>query len=1161
MHKKIFFYIGFLFLQNIFGQVTIVVKEFPKETPKNTPIYISGDFEGWSGGLKKYKLDFKNGEYHITLSKKSERILFKFTQGSWKTVEADNLGNSVDNRSYVFKKTNDTINVKIESWIHLFDEKKLPTISKNVTVLHEEFDIPQLNRKRKVRLYLPSDYKVSNESYPVVYMHDGQNLFDANSSYAGEWSVDETLDKLFKDTNLKLIVVGIDNGGEKRLDEYSPWINKKYGGGEGDQYLEFIVTTLKPYVDSNFNTLKDNKNTGIIGSSMGGLISHYAALKYPEVFGKIGVYSPAFWFSPNIHQFTKDNGALKDTKMYFLAGGKEGVNASKFEISETVKEMNLITDELKNIGFPNENLKSKIVPEGKHNEELWRTNFEETILWLFKETIKERAFIDAKLHNNELEIYVSDGCYKIHFYTSKISETTFIPIGEKERITKSHTVELTSKYANVQFEEDQKQLHFSSEDLSIKINKKPFKISYWYKGKEIISEKKGYQKTNDFETIRFGLTDDEVLYGTGARALGMNRRGNRLQLYNRAHYGYEKKSKLMNFTIPLVMSSKKYALHFDNAPIGYLDLDSKKDNSLTYETISGRKTYQMIVGDTWFDLIDNYTYLTGKQPLPPRWARGNFSSRFGYHSQKETENTIAKFKDEKIPVDAIILDLYWFGETLKGTMGNLEVFKDSFPDMKGMISKLNKQGVKTVLITEPFVLKTSKKWNEAVKKDILAKDSIGNPATYDFYFGNTGIIDIYKKEGKEWFWNIYKNNILKLGAKGIWGDLGEPEVHPKWVQHATGSADEVHNIYGHDWARLIFEGYQKDFPNQRPFILMRAGYSGSQRYGLIPWSGDVNRTWGGLQSQPEIALQMGMQGLGYMHSDLGGFAGENLNDELYIRWLQYGVFQPIFRPHAQEEIASEPVFRSNYAKKHAKKAIELRYRLLPYNYNLAFENNQKGTPLMRPIFFEEENKKLMSNATSYLWGKDFLITPIVKDSVKTKEIYFPKTGNWFNFYSDEEKINGGQTKEIKVKQKAIPTYVRGGAFVLMTKLVQTTDTYHADQLELHYYFDQNVKESKRTFYNDDGITANAFEKGKFEILEFEATITKKDLTIDFVSELGRLWSPQEKEVTLIIHNINWKPKKVKIDGKRVRVLPKNNQLKIPLKWNPNKNTRIKITLN
>ena len=1158
--RKVLSILFLFFSISFFAQVTVVVKELPKETPKDASIFISGDFEGWSGGLKDYKLNKVNGYHTITLPKKSDNILFKFTQGSWKTVESDNTGGSTDNRSYTFKKTKDTIYVKIAGWIHLFDQKKLPTISKNVSVLNKEFFIPQLNRKRKIWMYLPPDYKVSKESYPVVYMHDGQNLFDTNTSYAGEWNVDETLDKLFKDQNLKLIVVGIDNGDEKRLDEYSPWKNSKYGGGEGDQYLDFIVNTLKPYIDSNFNTLKDKKNTAIIGSSMGGLISHYAALKYPNVFGKIGVYSPAFWFSPNIHQFTKDKGNLKDTKMYFLAGGKEGHKAGFDEISQTVVDMNKAVDILKNQGFPDKNIKSKVVPEGKHNEKLWRTNFEETILWLFKESIKKRTFVDTKNKGTHLEVEVSDGHYELRLYSEKIIETTFIPKGEKINKT-SHAVVLKSIPINIEFiDETDDELFLSTKGLSVKINKNPFEISYWYQGKEITSEKNGYQKTNDFETIRFSLTDDEVLFGTGARALGMNRRGNRLRLYNKAHYGYETHSKLMNFTIPLVLSSKKYAIHFDNAPIGYLDLDSTKDNSLTYETISGRKTYQIIVGNTWEDLIDNYTDLTGKQPLPPRWALGNFSSRFGYHSQKETLNTITKFKKDKIPVDAIILDLFWFGKTIKGTMGNLEFDKDSFPNMKGMISKLKKQGVKTVLITEPFVVTKSKKWKEAINKGVLAKDSIGKAAKYNFYFGETGIIDIYKNEGKKWFWNIYKNNLLNYGVKGLWGDLGEPEVLPSWVNFTNHKADEIHNIYGHDWAKLIFEGYQKDYPNERPFILMRAGYSGSQRFGMIPWSGDVNRTWGGLQSQPEISLQMGMQGLAYMHSDLGGFAGANLDDNLYIRWLQYGVFQPIYRPHAQEDVASEPVFRSNRAKKLAKQAIELRYKMLPYNYNLTFENNQKGTPLMRPIFFEEDDKKLLTNSSTYLWGNDFLITPILKDSVKTKEVYFPKTASWIDFYTDK-KVKGGQTKIVEVQENTIPTYVREGSFILLSELVQTTGEYKADKLELHYYFSSSKQKTKRTFYNDDGLTTNAFEKGIYELLEFETIFSKKNLEIDFKSKIGKKWNPVDKEITLVIHNINWKPKKVKVNGKRKNFTIKNNKLSIPINWKTKKELKIKVSLN
>jgi alpha-glucosidase (family GH31 glycosyl hydrolase) len=769
-----------------------------------------------------------------------------------------------------------------------------------------------------------------------------------------------------------------------------------------------------------------------------------------------------------------------------------------------------------------------------------------------------RKFQSVNYQGEIIEIKVTDGKYQMQFYNKNIVETNFIPLGETFSMI-SHAVVLKPEKTIFKSQETANFLNITSDGIHIKIQKFPFQISYFYQNELLISEKLGYQKDSIHEKIQFNLVEKEVLYGAGARALGMNRRGNRLQLYNRAHYGYETRSELMNFTMPIAISSKKYLLHFDNAAIGYLDFDSKKDSTLSYETISGRKTYQIIVGDSWENLVENYTDLTGRQPLPPRWVLGNFASRFGYHSQKETEKTIQKFQDEKIPVDAVILDLYWFGKTLQGTMGNLEVDKDSFPDMKGMVSQLKNKGVKTVLITEPFILTTSKKWKEAVEKDVLAKDSLGNPAKYDFYFGNTGIVDIYKSEGKFWFWNIYKD-ILNMGVKGLWGDLGEPEVLPSWVTfNKTQKADEIHNIYGHDWAKLIFEGYKKDFPTERPFILMRAGYSGSQRFGMIPWSGDVNRTWGGLQSQPEIALQMGMQGLGYMHSDLGGFAGANLNDNLYTRWLQYGVFQPVFRPHAQEDVPSEPVFRSEKAKKIAKKAIELRYQLLPYNYHLAFENHQKGLPLMRPIFFEDDSEKLLTNATTYLWGNDFLITPILKDSITFKEIYFPKNNTWFDFYSDE-KIEGGTTKKIQVSDENIPVFVKAGAFIPMTKLVQTTDNYNGNQLIFHYYHDATVSESERKLYNDDGLTANAFENGSYELLEFEAEIEKKWLEIDMESEVGNQWISSEKDFTLVVHNINWNPKKIKINGKKVQFFPENNQLTIPVKWNFQKELKIKISL-
>ena len=766
----------------------------------------------------------------------------------------------------------------------------------------------------------------------------------------------------------------------------------------------------------------------------------------------------------------------------------------------------------------------------------------------------QRKFESITAYKTYVEVKTNDGLYRFQPYGNEIIETSFIPRGEKFQ-PNSHAVVLKPQFVEMRLIEGTSETEIQMKNISVKIEHTPFKVSYYYKGNLLTSEKNGYSKNDSYEVLDFNVTDNEILFGGGARALGMNRRGNRLQLYNRAHYGYETHSELMNFTIPLVYSSKMYAIHFDNAPIGYLDLDSKKSNTLSYETISGRKTYQVIVGDNWKKLIENYVTLTGKQPMIPRWALGNFSSRFGYHSQNETIQTIEKFQEEEIPVDAIIIDLYWFGKELKGTMGNFEFDKDSFPNPKKMISDLTKKGVKTILITEPFVLTTSSKWDEAVEKNILGVNDKGEPYMYDFYFGNTGIIDIFKPEGKQWFWDIYKK-YTNYGVAGWWGDLGEPEVHPSDLLHATGTADEVHNIYGHNWAKLVFEGYQKEFPKQRPFILMRAGYSGSQHYGLIPWSGDVNRTWGGLQSQPEIALQMGMQGLGFMHSDLGGFAGANLDDELYTRWLQYGVFQPIYRPHAQEDVPSEPVFREPITKSLAKKSIELRYRLLPYNYTLVFENNQKGTPLMRPLFFEETgNAKLFTNDKTYLWGEHILVSPVLKPGLKQQEVYFPSNSNWYNLYTDK-KIEGGKTVSVKLVEESIPTYVRGGAFIPMIQPIQNTTQYNLNSFDLHFYFDETVLESEYELYNDDGETPNAFEKGKYEILEFESKFKNNTLRIEIETELGENYQFLNKQINLIVHNISKKPRKV--IGHDFMFDKENEVLKIPVLITNPKEERIKI---
>lgn len=386
---RVFFFFTFILLlfNPLEAQVTFIVKSVPASTPPDDDIFISGNFENWTGGSEPYKLKKNNGIYAITLPQQTGTLLYKFTRGSWALVEKSANGGEIPNRSYTFGGNGDTVTLSIANWA---DVSSNSTATPNVKILSNNFSMPQFgDRKRIIRIYLPPGYEDSTETYPVLYMHDGQNLFDQYTSFAGEWNVDETINDLSSSKNLKLIIVGIDNGGSLRTEEYTPWANKTYGGGEAEKYIEFIVNTLKPNVDSAYHTKPEKKYTGIMGSSLGGLVTHYAALQYPDVFGKAGVFSPSFWFSDTCYQFAKEHANLQGQKMYFLAGGSESAGMVP-DLEKMIKNM---TEK----GYDSVGIQKKIVPGGKHNEQLWRNGFGEAVTWLFSDVISS----DRNLPNHK----------------------------------------------------------------------------------------------------------------------------------------------------------------------------------------------------------------------------------------------------------------------------------------------------------------------------------------------------------------------------------------------------------------------------------------------------------------------------------------------------------------------------------------------------------------------------------------------------------------------------------------------------------------------------------------------------------------------------------------------------------------------------------------
>ena len=495
-------------------------------------------------------------------------------------------------------------------------------------------------------------------------------------------------------------------------------------------------------------------------------------------------------------------------------------------------------------------------------------------------------------------------------------------------------------------------------------------------------------------------------------------------------------------------------------------------------------------------------------------------------------------------------------------MGNLDWDTKQFPQPVEMIEKLKQQDVNTVLITEPFILTGSKKWQEAVNNKALGTALDGeSPRVFDFFFGNTGLVDVFSKEGRSWFGNIYKS-LADQGVAGVWGDLGEPEVHPHDMLHKIGwqngmlaTGDEVHNAYGHEWARLVRDALQARSPKERPFMIMRAGFAGSQRYGMLPWTGDVSRSWGGLKPQVELSLQMSLFGLAYTHSDLGGFAGgETFDQELYVRWLQYGVFQPIYRPHAQDAIAPEPVFHDKHTLNIVRDYINLRYRMLPYNYSLAYENSTSGMPLMRPMFFShDKNRDWLPIKDQFFWGDSFLVKPVTEPNVESVEVLLPE-GNWFDYWTGK-RYEGGKSVEYPVDLTTLPVLVKGGAIIPMSPAMTSTKEYRGGELILDYYFDPKVTKSTFTQYEDDGKSADAIKSGAYELLTYRAEQKDNGLTLLFSKEgKGYPEAPSSRRITVNIHNWPNSNKGLQLDE-----FPMGSQyeeslqlLTVPIKWSGNK---------
>ncbi|TDO28022.1 alpha/beta hydrolase [Sediminibacterium goheungense] len=343
-------------------------------TKANDDIYVSGNFNNWNPKDENYKLKpFGGSRRSIVLKNMAPgTYAFKFTRGGFDKVETLSDGRDIADR--VLEVNNDlSLEFDIPGWKDEYPDKpKRYSASPQVRIIDTAFSIPQLNRKRKIWIYLPKGYTTSGKNYPVLYMQDGQNLFNDQTAFAGEWGVDECLDTLQQKLKKECIVVGIDHAGDKRMNEYNPWDHPQFGKGEGKAYAEFLAKTLKPYIDSKYRTYKSAENNFVLGSSMGGLISLYTVLQYPDVFGGAGVFSPSFQLSNDIYQLAKGFTTTSMPAFYLYTGSKEASNA----VPNLQKMSDILQKKQRFI------IRTVINPLGQHNETYWKQEFGDFYKWM-----------------------------------------------------------------------------------------------------------------------------------------------------------------------------------------------------------------------------------------------------------------------------------------------------------------------------------------------------------------------------------------------------------------------------------------------------------------------------------------------------------------------------------------------------------------------------------------------------------------------------------------------------------------------------------------------------------------------------------------------------------------------------------------------------------
>ncbi|HLP06199.1 MAG TPA: TIM-barrel domain-containing protein [Paludibacter sp.] len=625
----------------------------------------------------------------------------------------------------------------------------------------------------------------------------------------------------------------------------------------------------------------------------------------------------------------------------------------------------------------------------------------------------------------------------------------------------------------------------NTQSLSVKVNKANSLVSYFDKsGNLVLSES---QKTITPATVlttstntcaaTFNSPVTEGIYGLGQHQQRiMNYKGQTLSLDQQNG----------EIALPFLNSSLGYGLLWDNYSLTQFSGNVSSNTKYQFSSESGNMVnYYFMYGPELDSVIYQYRTATGKAPLFPKWAYGLFQSKDKYSTQAEILTLANKYRTANLPLDCIVQDWdYWTPDL----WGSHTMDATKYPNPKAMVDSLHHMNLHTMISIWPVFHKNTANYQEYNAIGALYPSS-----------GNHHFYDPHNDAAKKIYWNQVNSQLFgKYGWDAWWADNDEPQGWPdafdrKNFMTAKGSGVTYYNTYPIQHTAAFFNGWIADKPDKRPFVLSRSAFPGQQRYATAVWSGDIASNWTKFQDQLSGGLNYSLSGMPYWTTDIGGYFYTDwstaANNELMIRWFQYGAFCPIFRIHGQGEKALVSTSFTQATKDNLAATDKLRYRLMPYIYSNAWKVTNENYTIMRHLVMDYRTDANVKNIDNqFMFGPSMLINPVSSAGVTKRNVYLP-AGNWYDFWTGKQ-YTGSQTINADAPISRIPVFVKAGAIIPMGPEI-TYATQAIDPTEIRIYQGAN---GSFTLYEDEGDTHN-YEKGNYSVIPFTYNEATQELTI------------------------------------------------------------------